>query len=164
MRNIVNGGSVPDVQFGRMAGSEVQSVSARELFAFGRSVVLGIPGAFTPVCTKQHVPDFVKNADRLRASGISHLICVAPNDPFVLDVFARKIDPNNKIEFLSDGILDFASALNLKAKNQKLFVGWRSERYLLVIENGLIAKLRVEPNILTYSCTRAIDALDAEYV
>ena len=164
MSNIVNGGSVPDVQLGRMSGSEVHSVSARELFAFGRSVVLGIPGAFTPVCTKQHVPDFVKNADRLRASGISHLICIAPNDPFVLDVFARKLDPNNKIEFLSDGNLDFASALSLRAKNQKFFVGWRSERYLLIIENGLIAKLRVEPNILTYSCTRAIDALETEYV
>jgi peroxiredoxin len=81
-----------------------------------------------------------------------------------LDVFARKLDPNNKIEFLSDGNLDFASALSLRAKNQKLFVGWRSERYLLIIENGLIAKLRVEPNILTYSCTRAIDALETEYV
>jgi len=164
VQKIINGGSVPDVQLGRLVGDEIQSVSARELFAYGRAVILGIPGAFTPVCTKQHVPDFVKNAEKLRASGITHLICVAPNDPFVLDVFARKIDPTGKIEFLSDGNLDFVSALNLKAQNKKLFIGWRSERYLLVIENGQIVKLRVEPNILTYSCTRAVEALDSQYV
>lgn len=87
MRPIINGGLIPDVQFGRMASGEIESVSAREFFAHGRAVVLGIPGAFTPVCTKQHVPDFVRNAEKLRASGIAHLVCIAPNDPFVLAEF-----------------------------------------------------------------------------
>lgn len=164
MRNIVNGGPVPDVQLGRMTGGEIQSVSAREFFAYGRAIVLGIPGAFTPICTIQHIPDFVQNADKLRASGIAHLVCIAPNDPFVLNEFALQVDPTNRIEFLSDGNLDFVSALHLKIRNKNLFIGWRSERYLLVIENGQIMRLRVEPNILTYSCTRAVDALNSVYV
>ena len=163
MRNIINGGPIPNVELARIEAGEVRAFGARELFAAGRSIILGIPGAFTPVCTKQHVPDFIRNADKFRAAGIFNLVCIAPNDPFVLQAFAQQIDPEHKIEFLSDGNLEFASALNLKAQNRKLFVGWRSERYLMTVNDGIITKVRVEPNILNYSCTRAADAVEMEY-
>ena len=98
------------------------------------------------------------------ASGYNQLICIAPNDPFVLKAWSRLLDPEKRLEFLSDGNLDFARALNLKVENRELFLGWRSERYLIIVENGSITRFRVEPSVLTYSCTRAVDALDVEFV
>ncbi len=163
MGNIINGSRIPDVELGRLLGSELCAVSTRELFAHGRTIVLGIPGAFTPVCTKEHVPDFIKNAGKLKACGYTQLICIAPNDPFVLDAWARQVDPKGKIEFFSDGNLDFVSRLDLRMTNRDLFVGVRSERYLMIVHNNTIVRLRVEPNILAYTCTRAVDALNDAY-
>ena len=162
MHAIITGSRIPDVQLAALDDrGEVRAVAAAELFAYGRALVLGIPGAFTPICSTQHVPDFVQNADRLTAQGYSHLICIAPNDPFVLDAFARQFDPDRRIEFLSDGNLDFTRALNLEARNRALFLGRCSQRYLMIVENGLITRIRIEEDLLRYSCTRAADALEA---
>ena len=63
MSEIITGSRVPDVQFARLEAGKIVSISATELFAYGRALILGVPGAFTPVCSKEHVPDFVQNAD-----------------------------------------------------------------------------------------------------
>lgn len=152
---------VPDVQLGFLENGEVRSISTSDLFAHGRTVVLGVPGAFTPVCTSKHIPDFLKQADAFDMQGCRQLVCIAPNDPFVLEEWAERVDPERKIRFLSDGNLAFTRALALSCENQSLFIGERSERYLMIVENGTIVRLRVEPNILTYSCSGADDALEA---
>jgi len=153
--------NVPDIQLGFIVHGEVRSVSASDLFAHGRTVVLGVPGAFTPVCTEKHIPDFLRQADEFDMQGCRQLVCIAPNDPFVLEAWAKLVDPERRIRFLSDGNLEFTRALALTCENQNLFIGERSERYLMVVENGTIVRLRVEDNILTYSCSRADAALDA---
>jgi peroxiredoxin len=163
MPEIVAGSRIPDVQLASLDDrGQVRAVAARDLFAYGRALILGVPGAFTPVCSKQHVPDFIQNADKLTAQGYSHLVCMAPNDPFVLDAWARALDPGKKIEFLSDGNLDFTHALRLEAPNRALFMGRCSQRYLMIVESGIITRLRVEEDILQYACTRAADALATE--
>jgi peroxiredoxin len=164
MRNILIGSRVPEVQFGQLVDGEVRCISASEVFAYHRAVVIGVPGAFTPVCTKQHIPDFIKNVDRLNASGFSQLVCIAPNDPFVLAEWARIVDPETKLLFLSDGNLDFTRALGMECSNRPLFLGCRSERYMLIVDDGTITRLRVEPNILTFSCSRAEDVADVAMV
>jgi len=160
MQKILDGGRIPNVLLACLKGNEIRTVSTHRLFAQGRTIVMGVPGAFTPVCTRQHVPDFVSNADKLAAAGYNRLICLAPNDPYVLTAWADQLDPENKIDFYSDGNLAFATALRLQEKNSDLFLGWRSKRYMMSIVNGVIQKLRVETSIVNYSCTRAIDALD----
>jgi peroxiredoxin len=159
-RNIIVGSRIPDVQLGCVENGEVIPVNATDVFRVGRSVIVGVPGAFTPVCTLQHVPDFVNSVDRLRASGFAQLVCIAPNDPFVLAEWAKSLDPKNKLCFLSDGNLDFTNALGLQNSNRDLFLSGRSERYMLIVENNVITRARTEPSILTYSCTRAADAVD----
>ena len=77
----------------------------------------------------------------------------------MLDAWARQLDPQGKIEFYSDGNLDFARALRLDVTNRALFLGQRSQRYLMSTENGVITRLKVEPDILRYSCTRSADAM-----
>ena len=153
--------TIPNIRLGFLVKGEVQSVSASELFAHGRTVVLGVPGAFTPVCTNSHIPDFVAQADAFDMQGCRQLVCIAPNDPFVLEAWAKHVDPERRIRFLSDGNLQFTRALALDCEIPDLFLGERSERYLMVVENGVIVRLRVEQNILTYAYSGAADALDA---
>ena len=152
---------VPDIQLGFLDGGEIRSVSASELFAHGRTVVLGVPGAFTPVCTDKHIPDFLAQADTFDMQGCRQLVCIAPNDPFVLEAWAKLVDPERRIRFLSDGNLQFTRALALNCETPNMFIGERSERYLMIVENGTIVRLRVEDDILTFSYTGADAALDA---
>jgi peroxiredoxin len=161
IRSILVGRQLPNVKLGVARGQEVQAVDAFHVFGVGRSIILGVPGAFTPVCTGHHVPDFVQNADKLHASGFSQVACIAPNDPFVLAEWAARLDPAGRILFLSDGNLDFTNALGLQMSDRDLFLSGRSERYLLTIERNMILSVRVEPNIMAYTCTRAADAFEA---
>ena len=152
---------VPDIELGYLENGEVRSVSAKEFFAAGRTVVMGIPGAFTPVCSRQHIPDFIESESHFRMQGCRQLVCIAPNDPFVLDAWSRIVDPKGCIKFLSDGNLEFSNEIGVAAEYHDLFIGKRSERYLMLVESGKILRFRVEPNILTYSCSAAAEALAA---
>src|ERR1700743_1037753 len=156
---ILSGTRVPDVQLVRIDDNEFQFISTASLFADGPAIIIGIPGAFTPVCHRQHVPDFVAHADELRASGYGLLACIAPNDPFVLQMWSRTVDPQGNILFLSDGNLDWTNAVGLARTERKLCLGMRSERYMMNITNGVIQRLRVEPGMMDFTCTRAQDAL-----
>jgi len=155
--SIVIGSRVPDVRLGYCVNGEIHRCHAAEIFAGTRAIVIGVPGAFTPVCSRQHLPDYVENAASLRASGFDQLICIAANDPFVVERWALSIDPQGRLRFLSAGNLDFATALGLQMVNREMFMAGRSERYLMVVDKGLITHIRVEPNIHTYSCTRTKD-------
>ena len=158
MKTII-GSRVPAVPLGYVHSGAVEAISTDKLFANSSAVVIGIPGAFTPVCSNQHVPNFVANADLLVASGYGKLVCISANDPFVLAAWKREIDPADKILFLSDGNLEFCSALGLVIENKSLFLGRRSQRYLLIIQNMKIQYVRVEDDILDYSCTKAEDVI-----
>jgi peroxiredoxin len=145
-RDIVLGSRVPDVDFGYLQAGQVRTIAAQKAFAHRRVIALGVPGAFTPTCTDLHIPDFIGNAERLKASGFDALICIAPNDPFVLKAWADGLDPTGRLLFLSDGNLDFATALGMAIHNRALFLGKRSERYLMIVEDGIIVRLRSEPD------------------
>ena len=153
------GTRVPGVELAELADDQVVAVPTGPLFARHCSVVIGVPGAFTPVCARQHVPDFVRSATRLKAAGYDQLICVAPNDPFVLHAWSTQVDPDRRIRFLSDGNLDFCTGLGLQATERDFHLGTRSERYMLIVVDGVIRRLRVEASITAYLCTRAADAL-----
>lgn len=144
-KDVVLGGKIPNVNFGYLDEGQVRSISARKVFEYHRAIVLGVPGAFTPSCTQLYVPDFIRNAARLRASGFSELICIVPNDPFVVKAWADMLDPQRKLTFLSDGNLDFATALGMTSHDRQLFGGKRCERYLMTVEDGVIVRLRSEP-------------------
>ena len=157
----LTGVAIPAVRLGYLQNGELFTVWANKFFAEGRTIVLGVPGAFTPVCSTQHIPDFIRSAEKFKAFGFRQLVCIAPNDPFALDAWARHVDPEGKIRFLSDGNLEFTRALGVASVNTDLFIGVRSQRYLMVVEDGTIVRLRIEPDILTYGCSTADEALSA---
>jgi peroxiredoxin len=164
VHGILVGSRVPSVTFGYLKDGEVRSIGANEVFAYHRTIVIGVPGAFTPSSTAHYIPDFIRSAVKLRASGFSQLVCVAPNDPFVLAEWAHRLDPNQTLLFLSDGNLDFTRALGLQTIDHSQFLGCRSEHYLMTVENGTIMHLRVKPNVLTFSGDHALDAKEVVLV
>lgn len=157
--SILLGARVPDVKLASLRGGEIVPIAAPDLFAGAKSVVLGVPGAFTPVCSDAHVPDFVRNADTLSRAGFSQLVCIAASDPYAVDAWRTRVDPLAKLRFFSDGNLDFCRALGLASAQRELFLGERSERYMLVVEDQIITRVRVETSILRFNCTNAEDVL-----
>lgn len=149
------GRRVPNIMLGELYGDEIVTVHTEQLFLGVRAVVIGVPGAFTPVCSGQHLPNFIANAPRLKAAGFSLIACVAPNDPWTIDRWARDIDPDRHVRFLSDGNLAFTRALGLSARADSLFLGERSQRYVMTLRNAVIEKLRVEDDIVSLHCTHA---------
>lgn len=139
---VMLGARVPNVELGRLHRGNVEKITARDLLEKRRSIVLGVPGAFTPGCTHKYVPAFIRNAGRLKASGYDQLICIVPNDPFVVQTWADMIDPEEKLRFYSDGNLDFAKALGMASHHRPIFLGQRSKQYLMTVNDGIITRMR----------------------
>lgn len=156
-RSILVGMRIPGVMVAELDEGQVRPVSAHDVLGRGRTLCIGVPGAFTPVCTERHVPSLVRSAERLRRSGFDHLVCMVASDPFATDAWQRVVDPKRWIRFVSDGNLNFCRALALNTHEQSLFLGDRSERYLLVVQSGAIEKVRIEQRITDYSCTHPAD-------
>ncbi len=152
--HVLVGANVPAVRLGRLRNGQVERVQLDKLVADGRSILIGVPGAFTPVCSKEHVPDFIAQADRLRAGGFRNFLCIVANDPFVVAAWADQIDPEGKVTFLSDGNLDLADQLGVRMRDASLFLGSRSQRYMMVVRDGVIDHFAVEKTILAVTCTR----------
>ncbi|MEY4785950.1 MAG: hypothetical protein RIR41_3885 [Pseudomonadota bacterium] len=153
------GKRLPDAKLGEMVDGEIRPCVASELFAVGRAVIVGMPGAFTPICSGRHLPNLVANAERLRHGGVKHLACIVTSDPFAIDPWRKEIDPSGKIRFLSDGNLSLARTLGLMSHEPTLFLGERSARYVILTDDGVVSTVRVENSILEVGCT-AIDTLD----
>jgi 2-Cys peroxiredoxin 5 len=151
---------IPDVALAELVNGEVSVVRTNALFGGQRVAVIGVPGAFTPVCTRQHLPGFIANAKALRASGFSALICIAPNDPWTVQRWAQDLDPHGAIRFLSDGNRDFVRRLGLMARETQLFLGECSKRYVMTVDRGAIERIQVETSVLALVCTRAEVLLD----
>lgn len=154
------GRRIPDANVAEYVDDAIVTHSMRELLAGARSIVTGMPGAYTPVCTMQHVPNLIANAERFAASGFTGIYCLVTSDPFSLAAWARSVDPQHKVRFLSDGNLDFCGALGLISNERDLFMGRRSCRYTLVTEGDVMRAVRVEESVLDFHCTRAELAID----
>jgi 2-Cys peroxiredoxin 5 len=147
------------VTLARLEAGSIETGPLQGRLAGVRAVMIGIPGAFTPVCTQRHIPDFVANSDMLYKKGFGVIACVTPNDPWTNEAWARVVDPHGRITFLSDGNLDLARALKVTTTERDLFIGERSTRYMLTTRNALVERLVVEPKVNMLSCTRSEDVL-----
>lgn len=148
------GQRVPDVQVAELIDGQIVPVSAMDVLGRVRTLAIGVPGAFTPVCTERHVPGLVANAEKLHRSGYDKLVCIVASDPFSTEAWAKMMDAKRWIRFISDGNLNLARALGLLTQEQELFMGARSKRYMLATRAGLIESVRVEKQVADYACTR----------
>ena len=139
------GDRVPDVEVMEMAGGKPTPVSLAELSKGKRVVVFAVPGAFTPTCHAKHLPGFVQRADEIKAKGVDEIVCLAVNDVFVMDAWGRASGAEGKVRMLADGNGDLARALGLELDASGFGMGRRSQRFAMVLRDGVVEKLLVEP-------------------
>jgi peroxiredoxin len=119
-------------------------VATGDLFA-GRVVLFAVPGAFTPTCSNQHLPGYIKNADAIKAKGVDKILCVSVNDAFVMQAWGEQQRAGDKVIMVADGNGDLAKALGLTMDGSKFGMGLRSSRYSMLIEDGVVRRLNIEP-------------------
>ncbi|KAF9584285.1 Peroxiredoxin-5, mitochondrial [Lunasporangiospora selenospora] len=140
--------------------SPSDTVNPAELFGSAKKAVLiGVPGAFTPGCSKSHVPGYLKHYDELKSKGIDLIGCVSVNDAFVMDAWGKDLKVENKITMLADPQGSFVKDLGLDFDASAALGGVRSKRFALVLENGKITKAFVEPNNTGLSVSLAENVL-----
>jgi len=138
------GDRIPDVKFKILRNGELTSVSADEIFRGRRVVLFALPGAYTPTCSTGHVPRFVELAAELRKHGVDDVICLSVNDPFVMDAWQRDQQAES-IMFLPDCDGQFSAGLGMLVDKEAVGLGKRSWRYSMVVDDGRIEKMFIEP-------------------
>lgn len=155
------GDRIPSVTFkwmGPDSALDVRSSSSDEIFKGKTVAIFGLPGAYTPVCSEEHLPGFVNHADELKAKGVDTIACVSVNDPFVMQAWAQDHKVSSDVMMLCDPKVEFTNAVGLCLDLSDFGLGDRSERYSMLVEDGVVKALNVEESIL--SCeTSSADAL-----
>ena len=142
---IAIGSSVPDIEIKTMGPEGPVPIRTGEVLGRGKVVLFALPGAFTPGCSKFHLPGYVENADELTAKGVSTIACVSVNDAWVMKAWGDAQGVGDKIVMLADGNAEFTRAMGLEWDGSGAGLGLRSQRYAAVIEDGLVTSLEVEP-------------------
>jgi peroxiredoxin len=138
------GDKIPEGKFRVMTAEGPGWKSTDEVFKGKKVVLFAVPGAFTPTCHKNHLPGFLKNADAIKAKGIEAIAVTSVNDVFVMAEWQKTSDAESKIEFLADGNADFAKALDLTMDGSAGGLGLRSQRYSMLVEDGVVKSLNIE--------------------
>jgi peroxiredoxin len=137
------GDRLPNATFMVMTPEGPKPKTTDEIFKGKKVVLFAVPGAFTPTCHKNHLPGFVKNAAAIKAKGVDTIAVTGVNDVFVMDAW-KKASGGDSIEFLADGSAKFASAIGLTADLTERGLGIRSQRYAMVVEDGVVKTLNIE--------------------
>jgi glutaredoxin/glutathione-dependent peroxiredoxin len=115
-----------------------------KLTAGKKLAIFALPGAFTPTCSAQHVPGYVKHADELKAAGVDEIWCVSVNDAFVMGAWGREQKTAGKLRMMADGSAAFAQATGLTLDLTARGMGVRSQRYSMLVDDGVVRSLNVE--------------------
>ena len=138
------GDTLPDATFSVMGADGPKPVTSDELFAGKKVVLFGVPGAFTPTCSMNHLPGFLDNADAFKAKGIDTIAVVSVNDPFVMGAWAKSTAGEGKITYLADGSATFTKAVGLTLDLVERGLGVRSQRYAMLVDNKVVKTLNIE--------------------
>lgn len=140
------GDKIPSVTLRFLTAEGMQSVSSDEFFAGKRVAVFGLPGAYTRTCSSRHLPGYVTNADALKKKGIDAVACVSVNDAFVMDAWGKDHGAPGKVVMLGDGSAELTEALGLSIDRTSAGMGIRSQRYSMIVDNGVVTALNIEPS------------------
>ena len=138
------GERIPSFTLLRATPEGPQPVDTDSFFAGRKVALFSVPGAFTPTCSARHLPGFVEKADELAARGVDEIACLAVNDAFVLQAWARDAGAEDKVTMLADGNGEFSKALGLTMDASKFGMGTRSQRFSAIVDDGVVTQLNVE--------------------
>ncbi len=146
MKQQLEGQRVPEVTFRTRSNDEWVDVTSSDIFSGKTVAVFSLPGAFTPTCSTAHVPRFNELAGVLRANGVDDIVCISVNDAFVMNEWARDQHADN-ITFIPDGNGEFTAAMGMLVDKRELGFGMRSWRYSMLVKDGVVDKMFVEPQV-----------------
>ncbi|KAL6514390.1 Peroxiredoxin-2E-1, chloroplastic [Orobanche hederae] len=141
------GDKLPDATLSYFDTSdELQTISIHDLTANKKTIILAVPGAFTPTCSQKHLPGFAEKAAEFKAKGIDTIACVSVNDAFVMKAWKEDLKIGDEILLLSDGNRDFTKAIGceLDLSDKPVGLGVRSRRYAMYVEDGVVKILNLE--------------------
>ena len=137
------GERLPDVPITLATSDGPQPTTTGEYFAGKRVALFAVPGAFTPTCSARHLPSYVEKAADLKGKGVDEIACVSVNDAFVMSAWGQR-DGSPDITMLADGNGEFTAAVGLEMDGSKFGMGKRSQRFSMVVNDGVVEQLNVE--------------------
>ena len=138
------GDKVPSATMKLMTDKGPADLTSEDLFAGKKVVLFALPGAFTPTCSAAHLPGFVVSSDVIKAKGVDSIVCLSVNDAFVMSAWGKDKNAEELI-MVADGNGDFTKAMGLEMDGSAFGLGTRSQRYSMIVDQGIITALNVEP-------------------
>ena len=137
------GDKLPDAPLSIATPDGPQPTTTGEYFGGKKVALFAVPGAFTPTCSARHLPSYVEKAGDLKAGGVDEIACVSVNDPFVMAAWGER-DGSQDITMLADGNGEFSEAIGLSFDGAKFGMGKRSQRYSMLVNDGVVEQLNIE--------------------
>jgi peroxiredoxin len=138
------GDTLPQATFMTMTAEGPRPLSTDDIFKGAKVALLALPGAFTPTCSAKHLPGYKEKVADFKAKGVDKIVCVSVNDVFVMGAWAKDQGITDEVTLLADGNGDFTKAIGLEFDGSKFGMGLRSQRYSMVVTDGVVATLNVE--------------------
>ncbi len=138
------GDKIPSADLNILTDDGPGGISTDEIFSGKKVAIFGLPGAFTPTCSAQHLPGFVNNADALKAKGIDTIVCLAVNDPFVMGAWGKDQNVGDKVMMVADGSANFTKATGLELDLTEKGLGVRCQRFSMVVDDGEVKSLNID--------------------
>ena len=155
LHRISVGEELPSAVVAQLENGSPKGVPIRSL-GKGRNIMLvGMPGAFTPICSRHHIPNLIQNQWQLQKSGVDGIYCVTVNDPWVMQIWAASFGTECAISFLSDSNHDFLAKCGLLVPALDLYLGMISARFAMIVRDNVVARLSVESKYTELTCTSA---------
>lgn len=154
------GDRLPNVTFAAPVDGGIKELTTADVFAGKKVILVAVPGAFTPTCHKDHLPGFIAKADAIKKKGVDTIAFTAVNDIFVMEAWKNASGAGDKILFLADGSAVFAKAVGLTLDLTAGGLGVRSNRYAMIVEDGVVKELQVEENAGVAACSAAPSILE----
>lgn len=157
---LATGDRTPSTELHHMTADGPASISSDDLFKGKKVVLFAVPGAFTPTCSAAHLPGFVVNADAIKSKGVDAIVCLSVNDAFVMDAWG-KAQNADAIHMVADASGEFTQAMGLQLDLTAIGLGVRSQRYAMVVDNGVIGAINVDEGgkLERSSAERMLEAL-----
>jgi len=138
------GDKLPSIDVQYKSADEVKTINTDELFNGKKVVLFALPGAFTPTCSASHLPGYVVNSDKLFDKGVDRIICLSVNDAHVMQAWGEQQNVDDRVMMIADGNADFSRAVGLEVNLAVGGMGLRSQRYAMIVNDGVVELLNVE--------------------
>ena len=138
------GDRLPQTTFAVMTDDGPQQRSTDDIFKGKKVALFALPGAYTPTCSAKHVPGYKEHAAEFRAKGVDTIACLSVNDAFVMGAWGKDQGVGDDVVMLADGNAEFTKAVGLEMDGSKFGMGTRSQRYSMIVDDGVVKELNVE--------------------